>query len=270
MSQIDLYHQETLRELLSEDWEPDNRAVWEDGTPVMTKRIPFVIRKYDLSKEFPAPTIRGVNIKSLYRENDWIYRTRSNNVNDFKGKIWDSWADESGSIGSAYGAQVAKGVFGYDNQMDYILEEIKKNPTNRRLVIEMWNVDDIKDMNLPPCAHHLQFVVKDGKINLLLKQRSQDFIVANFWNVGQYALLLHMVARHTGYEVGILTHVIGDCHIYNKHEDIAKELLNRQPKEASKLWINPEVKDFYEFTEDDFELVDYNPHPQIKGIDVAI
>lgn len=270
MSQIDLYHQDTLKTLLKEDWEPDNRAVWEDGTPVMTKRTPFVIRKYDLSKEFPAPTIRGVPLGLCFREIDWIYRQRSNDVNDFKGKIWDSWADEKGSIGKSYGYQIAKGIYGYDNQMDYILEEIKKNPTSRRLVIEMWNVDDNDEMNLPPCAHHLQFIVKGGKVNLLLKQRSQDFIVANFFNVCEYAILLHMVARHTGYEVGILTHVIGDCHIYNKHEEIAKELLSREPKEAFKLWINPEVTDFYEFTEDDFKLIDYNPHPQIKDIDVAI
>lgn len=270
MSTIDKYHQETLKTLLEEDWEPDNRAVWEDGTPVMTKRIPFVIREYDLSKEFPASTIRPVPMKTCFREVDWIYRKRSNNVNDFKGKIWNQWADKSGSIGKAYGYQVAKSVYGYDNQMDYILGEIKKNPTNRRLVIEMWNVDDIRDMNLPPCAHHLQFVVKGNKVNLLLKQRSQDFIVANFFNVAEYAILLHMVARHTGLEVGLLTHVIGDCHIYNKHEEIAKELLSREPMNAPALWINPEVTDFYEFTEDDFKLVDYETHPQIQGIDVAV
>jgi len=270
MSQIDLYHQDTLRTLLKEEWEPDNRAVWKDGSPIKTKRIPFVIREYDLSKEFPASTIRPVPIGLCFREIDWIYRQRSNNVNDFKGKIWDSWADEKGSIGRAYGYQVAKPICGYDNQMDYVLEEIKKNPTSRRLVIEMWNVDDNDKMNLPPCAHHLQFVVKDGKVNLLLKQRSQDFLTANFFNVCEYALLLHMVARHTGYEVGILTHVIGDCHLYNKHLKHAEELLTREPFEAPKLWVNPDVTDFYEFTEEDFELVDYKHHPQIKGFDVAI
>lgn len=270
MSKIDVYHQETLKQLLEEPWEPDNRAVWKDGSPVMTKRIPFVVREYDLSKEFPASTIRPVPFKTAFREVDWIYRKRSNNVNDFNGDIWDSWADEKGSIGKAYGYQVSKPVFGYDNQMDYVLEEIKKNPTNRRLVIEMWNVNDLEEMNLPPCAHHLQFVVKGDKVNLLLKQRSQDFITANFFNVAEYAILLHMVARHTGYKVGKLTHVIGDCHLYNKHEEIAEELISREPFEAPKLWVNPEVTDFYEFTEDDFKLIDYNKHEQIKGIEVAI
>lgn len=270
MSKIDIYHQQTLAQLLSEPWEADNRAVWEDGSPVKTKRIPFVIREYDLAVEFPAPTIRPVPLKTAFREIDWIYRQRSNNVNNFKGKIWDSWADKEGSIGKAYGYQVAKPVFGYDNQMDYILEEIKKNPTNRRLVIEMWNVNDLTEMNLPPCAHHLQFVVKDDKVNLLLKQRSQDFVTANFFNVAEYAILLHMVSRHTGYKVGKLTHVIGDCHLYNKHESIARELLSRQPKKAPALWVNPEVTNFYDFTEDDFVLVDYDHHEQIKGIEVAI
>lgn len=270
MTQIDVFHQETLKKLLAEEWEPDNRAVWEDGTPVMTKRIPFVVNEYDLSKEFPASTIRPVPFKTCFREIDWIYRQRSNNVNDLKGKIWDSWADKTGSIGKAYGFQVAKPVYGYDNQMDYVLEEGKKNPTSRRLVIEMWNVDDTKDMNLPPCAHHIQIVIKAKKVNLLLKQRSQDFITANFFNVAEYAILAHMIARHLGLEVGILTHVIGDCHIYNKHEEIALELLSREPMKAPTLWINPEVKNFYDFTEDDFKLVDYEKHPQIHGIDVAI
>lgn len=164
MSIIDDYHKETLIKLLKEEWEPDNRAVWEDGTPVMTKRIPFVIREYDLSKEFPASTLRPVPFKTSFREVDWIYRKRSNNVNDFNGKIWDSWADKEGAIGKAYGYQVAKPVFGYDNQMDYILEEIKKNPTNRRLVIEMWNVDDIKEMNLHRVLIIFNLLSKETKL----------------------------------------------------------------------------------------------------------
>lgn len=267
---IDVQHKETLRKLLDEPWEKDNRAVWEDGSPIATKRVPFVVNEYDLSKEFPGLTIRPVPFGLCFREVDWIYRKRSNNVNDFKGKIWNSWADEERTIGKAYGYQVAKPVYGYDNQMDYVLGEIATNPTSRRIIIEMWNVDDNDEMNLPPCAHHLQFVVKDGKVNLLLKQRSQDFLTANAFNVCEYAILLHMVARHTGYEVGKLVHVIGDCHLYNKHEEYAEELLKREPFPAPKLWVNPDVKDFYEFTEEDFKLIDYETHEQIKGIDVAI
>lgn len=270
MTQIDLFHQETLRKLIAEPWEPDNRAVWEDGTPVMTKRIPFVVNEYDLSKEFPASTIRPVPLKTCFREIDWIFRQRSNNVNDFKGKIWDSWADEAGSIGKAYGYQISKTVFGYDNQMDYILGEGEKNPTSRRLIMEMWNPDDLAGMNLPPCAHHTQFIIKNGKVSMLLKQRSQDFVTANLFNVAEYAILLLMVARHLELEVGTLLHVIVDCHLYNKHEEIAKELLSREPKKSPTLWINPEVTNFYDFTEDDFKLIDYETHEQIRGIEVAV
>jgi thymidylate synthase len=266
---IDKYQQETLKQILAQEWEPDNRAVWEDGSPIMTKRIFGVVNRYDLTKEFPAPTIRPVPLKTCFREVDWIYRKRSNNVKDFNGKIWDSWADETGSIGKAYGYQVNKPVYGYKSQMDYVLNEMKKNPTSRRLVIEMWNVDDLEAMNLPPCAHHLQFVVKSGRVNLILKQRSNDYIVANAFNVVEYALLTHMVARHNGYVAGELVHIIGDCHIYNKHEGQAKELISREPLAAPTLWINPEITNFYDFTENDFRLQNYETYSQLK-MDVAL
>jgi len=256
---------------MKEEWEEDHRAVWEDGSPVMTKRIFGVVNRYDLSKEFPAPTIRKALIKTPFDEIDWIYRQRSNNVNDLRAKIWDAWADSEGSIGQAYGAQVAKPVFGYDNQMDYILGEIQKNPTSRRLVIELWNVDELGQMNLPPCCHHLQFVVKDNKLNLILKQRSQDFLVANTFNVIEYGLMVHMVARHCGLEVGEMVHIIGDAHIYNKHEEHALQLLERTPLEAPTLWVNPEVTNFYDFTRDDFKLQNYTYHEEpLSSLEVAV
>lgn len=269
MAYADIIFKKTLKEILKQEWEVDNRATWSDGTPVMTKRIFGVVNTYDLSKEFPALTIKPTFIKGTFRETDWIYRQRSNNVNDLNTRIWDAWADENGQIGKSYGFQVNKSIFGYDNQMDYILGEIKKNPTSRRLVIELWNVNELDEMNLPPCCHHLQFVVKDGKLNLLLKQRSSDFIVASNWNVVQYALLTHMVARHCGLEVGLLKHIIGDCHIYNKHLEQAEELMKRKPLLAPTLWVNPDITDFYAFTEDDFKLMNYKTHPQIK-LEVAI
>lgn len=270
MALIDIYQKETLTRLLNEEWEVDNRAVWEDGTPVKTKRLIGIVNRYDLSKEFPGSTLRPVPLKLCCDEIDWIYRQRSNNVNDFKGKIWNAWADEEGSIGRAYGYQVNKSVGDYPSQMDYVLEEGKKNPTSRRLVIEMWNVDDLPYMNLPPCAHHLQFLNKNGKTNLILKQRSNDFIVANSFNVCEYAILLHMVARHWEMEAGELIHCIGDCHIYNKHEEYALELLKREPFEAPTLWVNPAVHDFYSFRASDFHLQNYQKHPQITGIEVAV
>lgn len=260
---IDLYQKETLSRLLKEEWEIDNRAVWKDGTPVMTKRLFGVTNRYDLSKEFPASTLRPTPVTTCFNEIDWIYRQRSNNVNDLKGNIWNDWADDSGSIGRAYGFQVDKETYGYPSQMDYILEEGKKNPNSRRLVIEMWNVDDLPHMNLPPCAHHLQFLNMNGKTNLILKQRSQDFCVANTFNVCEYSLLVHMVARHWGLEAGELLHVIGDCHIYNKHEEQAIELLERESYEAPTLWFNPAVKDFYSFRASDFELLNYQKGKQM-------
>lgn len=269
MNQYDLQFIERLKELSEEEWEIDNRAKWEDGSPVATKRILHVVNKYDLSKEFPASTLKPTPMKYCFREIDWIYRKRSSNVNDLGIDIWDSWADSTGSIGAAYGAQVAKPVFGYDNQMDFILEEIKKNPTSRRLVIELWNVNELKDMNLPPCCHHLNFSVKDGKLHLLLKQRSNDVLVANNFNVVEYSLLMHMIAIHCGLEVGILTHIITDYHYYNKHEKQAQELLKREILSAPKLWVNPEVTNFYDFTENDFKLIGYEKGKAVK-LEVAL
>lgn len=269
MSQADEIFLHNLREILSSEWEDDNRAVWEDGTPIQTKRAILIDNVYDLSKEFPAGTLRPVAFKTCFREIDWIFRQRSNRTQDFKGRVWDQWADEEGTIGKAYGYQIAKPTMGYTNQMDYILGELKRNPSSRRLVMEMWNVDDLEEMNLPPCAHHIQFLAKDGVLNMILKQRSNDYLVAGMFNVVEYSLLLYMVARHAGMEVGILKHVIGDCHIYNKHIDQAQEMVARKPFKAPKLWINPEKTDFYSFTEDDFRLIDYDAHPQLK-LEVAV
>lgn len=258
-----------LRDILDQDWEVDNRATWKDGTPVATKRILHSIIQYDLSKEFPASTLKPTPLKSCFMEDDWIYRKQSSNVNDLGIHIWDSWADETGSIGLAYGSQVAKPVFGYKNQIDFILNEIQNNPTSRRLIVEMWNVNELDKMNLVPCCHHLNFSVKDGKLHLFLKQRSNDFLVAHNFNIVQYALLMHMVARHCQLEVGILTHAVVDMHIYNKHEKQAYELLEREVYEAPKLWINPEVTNFYDFVADDFKLLDYQKGEQMK-FEVAI
>jgi thymidylate synthase len=258
-----------LIDILNQEWEVDNRAKWKDGSPVATKRILHVVNKYDLSKEFPASTLKPTPIKTCFREIDWIYRQQSSNINDLNAKVWDDWADSTGSIGLAYGTQVAKPVFGYPNQIEYILNEIQKNPTSRRLIIEMWNVSELDKMNLVPCCHHLNFSVKNGKLHLLLKQRSQDFLVANNFNVVEYALLVHKIARHCNLNVGTLTHVITDCHIYNKHEEQAYELLNRPIHHAPVLWVDPEITNFYDFTEDSFKLLNYQKGESMK-FEVAV
>lgn len=257
MNLYDVTFKVRLRDILDQEWEVDNRAKWKDGTSVATKRILHSVTSYDLSKEFPASTLKSTPLKSCFMEIDWIYRKQSSNVNDLGLHIWDNWADGAGSIGLAYGSQVAKPVFDYKNQMEYILNEIQKNPTSRRLIIELWNVNELDKMNLVPCCHHLNFSVKDGKLHLFLKQRSQDTLVANNFNVVQYVLLMHMVARHCKLEVGILTHAVVDMHIYNKHEQQAYELLDRPIHKSPTLWINPEVTNFYDFTVDDFKLIDY-------------
>jgi len=268
MTLYDKAFKKNLKNILEQDWEADNRANWKDGTPIETKRIVAVVNRYDLSKEFPAMTLRPSPIKGPFNEIDWIYRQRSNNVNDLKSNIWNAWADESGSIGKAYGYQVAKPIFGYDNQMDFVLGELIKNPSSRRIQIELWNVDDAPEMNLPPCVHHLQLLAKNGKLNLIMKQRSNDFIVANNWNVVQYSIFLHMVARHVGLEVGTITHIIGDCHIYNKHIEQAETLMKREELPAPKFWLNPEITNFYDFTEDDVKLTYEEKHDQLT-FDVA-
>lgn len=268
MTLADKTFKHNLSEILNEPWEKDNRATWEDGSLVQTKRIVAVVNEFDLSKEFPALTLRPTPIKTCFNEIDWIYRKRSNNVNDLKSKIWDQWSDENGSIGKAYGYQVAKPIYGYDNQMDYILEELQKNPTSRRLQIELWNVNELEEMNLPPCVHHIQFLCKNGTLHLIMKQRASDFLVAYNFNVVQYSILLHMVARHCNLKVGKIKHIVGDMHIYNKHLDQAYELMYREELPSPTFWINPDVKNFYDFTEDDFKLVYEQKHKQLK-FDVA-
>jgi thymidylate synthase len=269
MSLYDLQFIDNLKQIMNQEWEVDNRATWKDGSPVATKRILHIVSKYDLSVEFPASTLKPTPLKSCFMEDDWIYRKQSSNVNDLGIHIWDAWADETGSIGNAYGSQVAKPVFGYDNQMEYILNEIQNNPTSRRLIIELWNVNELHQMNLVPCCHHLNFSVKNGKLHLFLKQRSQDTLVANNFNVVQYALLMHMIARHCGLEVGVLTHAVVDMHIYNKHEQQALELLSRPIYSTPKLWINPDVTNFYDFSVNDFKLLNYQKGDSMK-FEVAV
>jgi thymidylate synthase len=257
-------------EINEQEWEIDNRAVWENGEKPKTKRILQVMNKYDLSKEFPASNIRPVLLKSIIAEILWIFQRQSNNINDLKPNIWNSWADENGSIGLAYAYQISKPMMGFMNQIDYVLGTIQSNPTSRRIMTNMFNVEDMLKKNLIECAYGTHISVKDNKVNLTLLQRSNDFITANNWNVVGYAILTHMIAGHCGLEVGTFAHFVQDMHIYNKHQQYVQELLDREPRQAPKLIINHDVKNFYDFTVDDFKLEGYNPHSQIKGIEVAI
>lgn len=255
------------------------RPKWDDGSYAYTIKKFGVVNRYDLKKEFPALTLRKTNLKNCVDEILWIWQKKSNNINDLNSHIWDSWADEKGSIGKAYGYQLGvKHQYkeGMMDQVDRVLYDLKNNPYSRRIMTNIYVHQDLHEMNLYPCAYSMTFNVTKNKetgklvLNGILNQRSQDILTANNWNVCQYAVLLHMFAQVSDMEVGELVHVIADAHIYDKHVPLVEELIAREQHPAPKFWINPEVKNFYDFTVDDFSLDDYVTGPQIKNIPVAV
>ena len=275
-----------------------SRALWKDtGEHAKIIKTFGIVNIYDLSKEFPANTLRPVGFKNCIDEILWIWQNKSNNIKDLNSHIWDSWADDNGSIGSAYGYQIRSKLrkvkreesytsksnpqFSYSevkesfvDQTDFVLHELKYNTFSRRIVTNMYDIDDLPNMGLEPCAYSLTFnVTKENNelvLNAILNQRSQDILVANNWNVVQYSILLHMFAISSNMKVGKLIHVISDAHIYDRHIDIVKELITRPTYDAPKLYINPDVNNFYDFKVDDFKLIDYKTGNQIRNIPVAI
>ncbi len=255
------------------------RPVWEDGTPAYTIKKFGVVNRYDLTKEFPAITLRRTALKSAFDEILWIWQKKSNNIKDLNSHIWDSWADEEGSIGKAYGYQLGvKHQYreGMMDQVDRVLYDLKENPYSRRIMTNIYVHQDLHEMNLYPCAYSMTFNVTQEKgggqliLNGVLNQRSQDVLAANNWNVCQYALLLMMIAQVSDMKAGQLLHVIADAHIYDRHIPIVKELIRRPVYDAPKVWLNPQVKDFYQFTVEDLHVEDYVTGPQIKNIPIAV
>lgn len=249
------------------------RATWADGAPAHTIKKFGIVNRYDLSDEFPIFTLRPTNLKAAIDEILWIWQKKSNNINELNSKIWDSWADETGSIGKAYGYQLGikhKYPEGNFDQVDRVLYDLKNNPYSRRIIVNMYNHQHLSEMNLYPCAYSVTFNVTGNKLNAILNQRSQDILVANNWNVSQYAILVHMFAQVSGLGVGELIHVIADAHIYDRHIPLIEELISRTPYDAPKLTINADKKDFYNFEVEDFVLEGYLAGPQIKNIPVAI
>ncbi len=255
------------------------RPKWEDGTYAYTIKKFGVVNRYDLSKEFPALTLRRTAIKSCIDEILWIWQKKSNNVNELNSHIWDSWADENGTIGKAYGYQLGrkhKYKEGEMDQVDRVIYDLKNNPYSRRIMTNIYVHQDLHEMNLYPCAYSMTFNVTKDKnsdkliLNGILNQRSQDILAANSMNVCQYAVLLHMFARTCDMQVGELVHVIADAHIYDRHIPIIEELITRETYEAPTFWMNPEKKDFYDFTVDDFRLDNYKFGPKVENIPVAI
>lgn len=254
------------------------RPKWEDGSFAYTIKKFGVVNRYDLRKEFPAMTLRKTGFKSCVDELLWIWQKKSNVVGELSSHIWDAWAGEDGTIGKAYGYQMSvKHHYkeGDMDQVDRVLYDLKNNPYSRRIMTNIYVHQDLHEMNLYPCAYSMTFNVtkneETGKLvlNGMLNQRSQDILTANNWNVCQYAALVHMFAQVNEMEVGEFVHVIADAHIYDKHIPLVEELITREQHPAPKLWINPEIKDFYDFTPDDLKLIDYETGPQIK-IPVAV
>lgn len=224
-------------------------------------------------------TLRRTALKSAIDEMLWIWQRKSNNVNDLHSHIWDEWADEDGSIGKAYGYQMGvrhQYKEGMMDQVDRVIYDLKNNPFSRRIMTNIYVHQDLHEMNLYPCAYSMTFNVTQKKghdrltLNAVLNQRSQDVLTANNWNVVQYAVLVHMLAQVCGMEAGELVHVIADAHIYDRHIPIIEEMITRPCYEAPVFWLNPDVKDFYEFTRDDVRVDNYVTGPQVENIPVAI
>ncbi len=276
MSKADVLFVNMCREILDNGFSSEGqqvRARWEDGTPAHTIKTFGVVNRYNLQEEFPALTLRPTAIKSAVDEVLWIWQKKSNNIHNLKSHIWDEWADKDGSIGKAYGYQMGvkyKFAQGEMDQVDNVLWQLKNTPYSRRILTNIYNFADLSEMNLEPCAYSVTFNVTGNKLNAVLNQRSQDILAANNWNVVQYSVLVHMLAQVSGLVAGELIHVISDAHIYDRHVPVIKELIGRTQYPAPKFRLNPDVKDFYEFTTDDIVIENYEKNPQILNIPIAI
>ena len=276
MSYADEVFIENCKKILNEGiWDTTGpvRPKWSDGSDAHTKKTFCIVNRYDLSKEFPIMTLRKTAFKNCVDEILWIWQKKSNNIKDLGSHIWDSWADENGSIGKAYGYQLGvkhKYKEGEMDQVDRVLYDLKNNPLSRRIMTNIYTFQDLHEMNLYPCAYSMTFNVTGNKLNGILNQRSQDMLTANNWNICQYAILLHMFAQVSNLEVGELVHVIADAHIYDKHLPLVEEMIKRPMFKAPKLVIDKSIKNFYDFTVDSFKLEGYEYNPPIGKIEVAV
>ena len=285
MTQADEQFIKTCKEIIKNGYSSKGtnvRTRWDDGEEANYFSIVGVQNKYDVGKEFPMITLRNntKTIKNAIDEILWIWQKKSNKISELNSHIWDQWANEEGTIGKAYGYQLGKkyefktkeGIKVMD-QVDYVLYLLKHDQSSRRIMTNLFNHEELKDMELEPCAYGTQWIVKEGKLHLILNQRSQDMLTANGWNLMQYAALQYMFAQVSGLEVGTLTHNIGDCHIYDRHIPLVEKLLEAEPIDVMpKLVIKNPTKDFYEFKVEDFEVegYDYNKEVKIGRIPVAI
>lgn len=276
MSKADKIFVSMCQDILKNGYSSENevvRAKWEDGQAAHTIKKFGVVNRYNLQEEFPALTLRPTNIAAAIDEMLWIWQKKSNHVRDLNSRIWDAWADEDGSIGMAYGYQLGvkhKYSEGEFDQVDRVLYDLKNNPYSRRIMTNLYVHQDLHAMNLYPCAHSMTFNVTQCTLNAVLNQRSQDILVANNWNVCQYAVLMHMLAQVSGLRAGELVHVIADAHIYDRHIPLVEQLIAREQHDAPVLTVNSEIKNFYDFRLADFVLKGYQAGEQIKRIPVAV
>ena len=275
MSYADKVFVENVEDILHNgvsDEDQEVRPRWEDGTPAHTIKKFGIVNRYDLSKEFPITTLRRTYYRSAIKELLWIWQKKSNNIHDLDSHVWDKWADETGSIGKAYGYQLGvkhhykEGDF---DQVDRVIYDLKHNPASRRIMTNIYNHQDLHEMNLYPCAYSMTFNVSGNKLNAILNQRSQDMLTANNWNVCQYAVLVQMLAQVCGYTPGELVHVIADAHIYDRHIPLIKKLIQQKQYEAPKFEIDKSVKGFYDFTADSFKMENYQYNDEKYHIEVA-
>ena len=276
MSRADELYRQTCLDILENgfyDTDLPVRPHWEDGTPAHTVKKFGVVNRYDLREEFPIMTLRRTYWKSALDELLWIWQKKSNRIADLGSHVWDEWAGEDGTIGKAYGYQLGikhhypEGDF---DQVDKMLYDLKHNPNSRRILTNLYNFQDLHEMNLYPCAYSMTFNVTGNTLNAILNQRSQDMLTANNWNVCQYAMLLMMVAQVSGLEAGELVHVIADCHIYDRHIPAVKAMLEKEGFAAPKVKLDPSVTDFYSFTKNSFRVEDYKFHDFPFEIPMAI
>jgi len=276
MSRADELFKENCRDILENGYDQTGEKVrprWEDGTPAYTIKRFGLVNRYNLAEEFPILTLRPINFRAAVDELLWIWQKKSNKIEDLNSHIWDQWADPNGTIGKAYGYQLAQkheyaeGTF---DQVYRVLYDLKHNPSSRRIMTNLYNHSDLHAMQLYPCAYGLTFNVTGHQLNAILNQRSQDMLVANGWNVTQYAVLLHLFAQVSDLEVGELVHVIADAHIYDRHVPIVQDLLKRETYPAPKLRLDPGITDFYAFSLSNIWLENYQHGDKVTGIPVAV
>jgi|TARA_B110000908_G_C10266467_1_gene464461 thymidylate synthase len=249
----------------------DNGQEKSDRTGTGTVSVFGYQMRFDLAEGFPCITTKKLHLRSIIHELLWFLKGDTNiaYLKENKVRIWDEWADENGNLGPVYGSQwrswpSANGT--HIDQITKLIDQIKNNPDSRRLIVSAWNVSEIENMALPPCHAFFQFYVADGKLSCQLYQRSADIFLGVPFNIASYALLTMMIAQVCNLELGEFIHTLGDAHLYVNHLEQTELQLSRSIKPLPTMKINPEVKNIFDFTIEDFELMNYDPHPHIKGI----